>query len=67
MKGKVVYSQNLFLEKMLGFIRRHQNEPFFLFHSTQLPHGPVAIPQIHLEVKDNKELSELEKEYGEDA
>ena len=64
MKGKVVYSQNLFLEKMLGFIRQHQNEPFFLFHSTQLPHGPVAIPQVHLEVKDNKELSELEKEYA---
>lgn len=64
MEGKVVYSQNLFLEKMLGFIRRHQNEPFFLFHSTQLPHGPVAIPEIHPEVRDNKELSELEKEYA---
>lgn len=64
MEGKVVYSQNLFLEKILGFIRRHQNEPFFLFHSTQLPHGPVAIPEIHPEVRDNKELSELEKEYA---
>lgn len=64
MKGKVAYSQNLFLEKMLNFIRQHQNEPFFLFHSTQLPHGPVAIPEIHPEVKDNKELSELEKEYA---
>lgn len=64
MEGKVVYSQNLFLEKMLGFIRQHQNEPFFLFHSTQLPHGPVAIPEIHPEVRDNKELSELEKEYA---
>lgn len=64
MKGKVVYSQNLFLEKMLNFIRQHQNEPFFLFHSTQLPHGPVAIPEIHPEVRDNKELSELEKEYA---
>lgn len=64
MEGKVVYSQNLFLEKMLGFIRRHQNVPFFLFHSTQLPHGPVAIPEIHPEVRDNKELSELEKEYA---
>lgn len=64
MAGKAVYSQNLFLEKMLSFIHQHQNEPFFLYHSTQLPHGPVAIPEIHPEVKDNDELSELEKEYA---
>lgn len=64
MTGKVVYSQNLFLEKMINFIRQHQNEPFFLYHPTQLPHGPIAIPKIHPEVKDNKELSELEKEYA---
>lgn len=64
MTGKVIYSQNLFLDKMLGFIRQHQDEPFFLYHSTQLPHGPVAIQEVHPEVKDNKDLSELEKEYA---
>lgn len=64
MKGKVVYSQNLFLEKMISFIHQHQDEPFFLYHPTQLPHGPVAIPAVHPEVKDNKELSEIEKEYA---
>lgn len=64
MSGKVVYSQNLFLKKMLDFINQHKNEPFFLYHSTQLPHGPVAIPQVHPEIKDNKELTEIEKEYA---
>ncbi len=64
MKGKVVYSQNLFLEKMIHFIRKHKDESFFLFHPTQLPHGPVAIPEVHPSIKDNKELSEIEKEYA---
>lgn len=64
MTGKNVYSQNLFLEKMLNFIRTHSEEPFFLFHSTQLPHGPVAVPAVHPEIKDNKDLSEIEKEYA---
>lgn len=64
MNGKAVYSQNLFLERMLGFIRQHKEEPFFLYHSTQLPHGPVAIPAVHPEVRDNNELTELEKEYA---
>lgn len=64
MTGKVVYSQNLFLEKMIGFVHQHKNEPFFLYHPTQLPHGPVAIPAVHPEVKNNKELSEIEKEYA---
>lgn len=64
MRGKVVYSQSLFLDRMIGFIRQHKDEPFFLYHPTQLPHGPVAIPSVHPEVKDNKELSEIEKEYA---
>ena len=64
MKGKKVYSQNLFLEKMLTFIREHKDEPFFLFHPTQLPHGPVAIPKVHPQVKNHPELSEIEKEYA---
>ncbi|MDR2913946.1 MAG: sulfatase-like hydrolase/transferase [Tannerella sp.] len=64
MTGKVVYSQDLFLERMIRFIREHKDEPFFLYHSTQLPHGPVAIPAVHPEVKDNKELTEIEKEYA---
>ncbi len=64
MTGKSVYSQNLFLDKTIEFINTHKDESFFLYHPTQLPHGPVAIPEVHAEVKYNRELSELEKEYA---
>ena len=64
MDGKAVYSQNLFVEKAIQFIRENKDKPFFLYHPTQLPHGPVAIPEVHPEVKNNKKLSELEKEYA---
>lgn len=64
MDGKTVYSQDLFLEKILTFIRAHKNKPFFLFHPTQLPHGPVSIPSIHPEVAFNANLTQIEKEYA---
>ncbi|MGL5682824.1 MAG: sulfatase-like hydrolase/transferase [Marinifilaceae bacterium] len=62
--GKEVYSQDLFLDKIIEFIRTNKNNPFFLFHPTQLPHGPVAIPAIHPEIAKNKELTPIEKEYA---
>ena len=64
MEGKVVYSQDFLLGRMLSFIRKHKDEKFFLYHSTQLPHGPVAIPAVHPSVKDRTDLSEIEKEYA---
>lgn len=64
MTGKKTYSQDLFLGKILSFINMHRNEPFFLYHPTQLPHGPVAIPAVHPELEKNTELTPIEKEYG---
>lgn len=64
MTGKKTYSQTLFLEKILGFIRANQHRPFFLYHPTQLPHGPVAIPQIDPEIAGNPHLTPIEKEYA---
>lgn len=64
MEGKVQYSQNLFLEKILEFIRNHKEEKFFLYHPTQLPHGPTSIPEIHPDFKDNPNLTEIEKAYA---
>ena len=62
--GKAVYSQDLFLDKILSFIRENKDKPFFLFHPTQLPHGPVAIPAVHPELEKNTELTQIEKEYA---
>lgn len=64
MDGKQVYSQNLFLEKMLGFLRKYKDSSFFLYHPTQLPHGPSSIPEIHPDFKSNSELTEIEKTYA---
>lgn len=64
MTGKKVYSQDLFNEKIVEFIEKHKNEPFFLFHPSQLPHGPIAVPEIHPEVKDVEGLTQYEKEYA---
>lgn len=62
--GKAVYSQEIFLEKIRSFIRENQDKPFFLFHPTQLPHGPVAVPSVHPEVAGDPELTPMEKEYA---
>ncbi|MCP4642007.1 MAG: arylsulfatase [bacterium] len=42
----VVYSEDLILDKALGFIRYHSDEPFFLYYATQLPHGPCIVPEL---------------------
>ena len=64
MDGKVVYSQDLFLNKTLEFIRANKDRRFFLYHPTQLPHGPVAIPAIHPELALNDSLTAIEKAYA---
>lgn len=63
-RGKAVYSQDIFNEKILAFLRKHKNQPFFLYHPSQLPHGPIAIPEIHPAVRHNPNLTEYEKEYA---
>ncbi len=64
MEGRAVYSQNLFLDKMLGFIRENKDRPFFLYHPTQLPHGPVAVPAVHPDFVSDNRLTQIEKEYA---
>ncbi|MCP3928597.1 MAG: sulfatase-like hydrolase/transferase [Bacteroidetes bacterium] len=64
MEGKQVYSQNLFLEKIIDFLRNHKDTRFFLYHPTQLPHGPSSVPEIHPDFKSNQELTEIEKTYA---
>ena len=64
MEGKKVYSQDLFDKKIKQFIRKNKKRPFFLYHPTLLPHGPVMIPSVHPSVKDNPRLTQIEKEYA---
>lgn len=64
MEGKAVYSQNIFIEKIVDFIQENKDSPFFLYHPTQLPHGPVSIPEVSDEFKDDDRLTQIEKEYA---
>ena len=62
--GGKVYSEHLFIKEALDFITTHREKPFFLYYATQLPHGPVAIPELHASVKDNENLSLAEKKFA---
>ena len=63
-QGKAVYSQDIFNDKIIEFLRTHRDEPFFLYHPSQLPHGPISIPEIHPSLKQSSELTTYEKEYA---
>ena len=62
--GKAVYSQDLFNRKIEQFIRQHKDKPFFLYHPSQLPHGPTAVPEVHSGVEKADSLTLWEKEYA---
>jgi len=62
-RGKT-FSQNVFIEEILKFIRDNKHRPFFLYHPSQLPHGPASIPALHPEVANNPNLSLVEKKYA---
>lgn len=64
MTGKKQYSANLFIDKALDFITDNKDNPFLLYFPTQLPHGPVSIPEIHPDFINDDRLTEIEKEYA---
>ncbi|WP_111709786.1 sulfatase-like hydrolase/transferase [Lutibacter citreus] len=68
MEGKKVYSENIIMDKLLRYLDNNNpkktNKPFFIHFPTQLPHGPIAIPEVHKDFKNNSNLTELEKEYA---
>ena len=63
-KDKAVYSQDLFDEKIVKFLQDNRDQPFFLYHPSQLPHGPIIIPEVHPAVADIADLTDYEKEYA---
>ncbi len=63
-EGGQTYSQNVFIAGILDYLRENKDEPFFLAHPTQLPHGPVAIPELHPDFAEDPGLSLAEKKYA---
>ena len=64
MEGKKQYAPDLFLQKIIEFLRECKDKPFFLMYSTPLPRGPVSVPAVHPEVANNTNLTQVEKEYA---
>ena len=62
--GGKTYSQEVFIKDILNYIRKHKDQRFFLYHSTQLPHGPVAIPELHPDFENDSGMSLAEKKYA---
>lgn len=44
--SKAKYSEDLFLDEAVSFIKNNDNNPFFLYYATQLPHGPCIATDI---------------------
>jgi arylsulfatase A len=44
--AKQVFAPDLFIARAVDFIGRHQNEPFLLYFSPNLPHAPHDIPSL---------------------
>jgi arylsulfatase A-like enzyme len=62
--GRVTYSQDLFDKKIVEFIEANQDRPFFLYHPSQLPHGPTYFPDHHPDVAAHPDLTPVEREYA---
>lgn len=40
------YSDDVIMDETLGFIRRNQSRPFFLYLSSTLPHAKLQVPEL---------------------
>ncbi|MDZ8117086.1 arylsulfatase [Pontiella agarivorans] len=66
------YCPDVFVESLLTYIREHGEavragkkvKPFFIYHPSQLPHGPSAVPYIHEDYINDKRLDLSEKKYA---
>jgi arylsulfatase A-like enzyme len=58
-----VYASDLFDEKAMAFIDKQQSGPFFLYFTTNLPHGPAIVDDLR-ELKNRKDISILSREWG---
>lgn len=63
-EGRAVYSQDLFDARIVQFLRTNRDNPFFLYHPSQLPHGPTYYPDPFPEVASNPDLTPVEREFA---
>ena len=66
---KGVYTEDLFLEDLLRFIREHKEDPFFIYFPSQVPHGRSPRDGDEIQVPDigpyaDRPWTHLEKLYA---
>ena len=57
---KVQYTHDLFAEEALEFVRRHKDEPFFLYLAFTIPHANNEAGDRGMEVPDYGEYADLD-------
>ncbi len=57
------YASDLFDEKALNFIDKQSSKPFFLYFTTNLPHGPAIVDDLR-DLKDSSGMPILSREWG---
>jgi arylsulfatase A-like enzyme len=62
-KSHKTYAAELIQNDMLAWVRKQQDQPFFLFYATTLPHGKYEIDDLGI-YADREGWSELQKTYA---
>ncbi|QVY66011.1 arylsulfatase [Polaribacter sp. Q13] len=58
------YCTDVFFSEAIDFIETKKDEPFFVYLSTNAPHGPYNVPKEYYDLyKKDTELNELQKAY----
>lgn len=60
---KGVYAVDEFDRKAADYISVNKNNPFFLFYTTNLPHGPQIVDDLR-DLKDRKDMDLRSREWG---
>lgn len=60
--GKHTYAPDVMLSETLSFMEKNRDKPFFVFFSTNLPHGPVDVPSRDLAYEGNPSIVKAYKD-----
>ncbi|NLR91827.1 arylsulfatase [Flammeovirga agarivorans] len=58
------YCTDVFFDEAMKYIEEKKDQPFFLYLSTNAPHGPLNVPEEYYNLyKDEEELLDFQKAY----
>ncbi len=60
---RVTYAPDLLDEKAVQFIQNQKDKPFFLFYTTNLPHGPPIVDDLR-QLRNRSDMSLISREWG---